>query len=263
MDPDRWEFANEWFLRGQKHLLKNIVRRKQSSRISSSFFQGKHEELEDEALATEIARLKEEQKSLEEEIQGMNKRLETTEKRPQQMMAFLSRVVEDPDVLSRIMLEKERWQLGAKKPRLISSAATTATTSSSSSSGMAVKTEFEEEEAPVGPVISSSPEIENFCQPPPTEEMIGGTTTSSDWHTIIGTGRPRITQQAYHWNAVPRPLTAVGSNRMDNNAAMSARGGGMYSGCENSKGETSYVKEMAAESSPPPPYPFSLLEGGF
>lgn len=264
MDPDRWEFANEWFLRGQKHLLRNIVRRKHSGRINcASLFPGKREDqLEDEALAMEIRRLKEEQKSLDEELQGMNRRLEATEKRPQQMMAFLCKVAEDPDVLSRILQDRKRKQIGEKKRRLISSTATAmATTSSSSSSGMAVKREFEEEEATVGAIISSSSpetstgfEIGRFCQ--------DGTTSGwwSQQRNAI-TGRPRLTQQAYHYNAVSSPLTAVAGN----NAAMSARVGvgGSYSGCEDNKGKISFVTEMAAESSARPPYPFSLLEGGF
>lgn len=264
MDPDRWEFANEWFLRGQKHLLKNITRRKHGGGGGGGGggrnghghghgydHYGSHLDLEDDVMVMEIAKLKEEQKALDAELQGMNKRLETTEKRPQQMMAFLSNVVEDPQILSRILLERERKQqqlADNKKRRLIPP---TTAASSSSSSGLAVtnsvKTEFEEDEATVGNVMSSSPEtgfeIENSrreAAPPP------------DWW-----GQRRDGQQGYYGYydcvAAPTPLTVVSPPAM----------GGAFLGWEDreSMGRVSIISEMAAENSSLPPCPFSLLEG--
>ncbi|KAG5134395.1 hypothetical protein JHK82_025583 [Glycine max] len=241
VDPDRWEFANEWFLRGQKHLLRNIARRKHGGAGRSNFNLHSHhhplkvEELDDEAMVMEIARLKEEQKALEEELQGMNKRLETTEKRPQQMMAFLSKVVEDPQVLSRILREREKKHLGEKKRRLIPPPTTTAaTTSSSSSSG--IKTEFEEDEGNYN-IMSSSPETgleidnNNICSP-----LAAGYWGEQGCH-------------GYNRGAVTAPLTVVAP-------AVPTMGGGYL-------GRGVFFGEMAAEGNAVPPYPFSLLEGGF
>lgn len=192
----------------------------------------KLEELDDEAMVMEIAKLKEEQKALDEELRGMNKRLETTEKRPQQMMAFLSKVVEDPQVLSRILRERERKHLSEKKRRLIPSSSTAATSSSSSG----IKTEFQEDEG--NNIISSSPEtgleIDN-------NNIIYSPATVGYWGE----------QGCYGYNCggVTTPLTVV-------TQAAPAMGGGYL-------GRGSYFGEMAAEGSALPPYPFSLLEGGF
>uniref|UniRef100_A0A6J1DUU1 Heat stress transcription factor C-1-like n=1 Tax=Momordica charantia TaxID=3673 RepID=A0A6J1DUU1_MOMCH len=103
VDPDKWEFASHWFLRGQKHLLKNISRRRHNR---NSYFQVKCED--DEELAMEIAKLKEEQRALEIEVESMNKRIEATEKRPQQMMAFLYKIIENPEILPRMILQNRR-----------------------------------------------------------------------------------------------------------------------------------------------------------
>ncbi|CAL5186486.1 unnamed protein product [Lathyrus oleraceus] len=270
VDPDRWEFANEWFLRGQKHLLKNIVRKKHVGGVGNGrnnnnnnncyFNEVKFEDFEeDEAMVTEIMKLKEEQRNLDQELQGMNKRLETTEKRPQQMMAFLCNVVEDPQILSRILNQREKQiVLDKKKRRMISPVMTVPvadTSTSSDSSGMAVgnsmKTEFEEDEVTVANnMMSSSPEtgfeIDYFHRAPPREVTpVGG------WW-----GQTEIGQMGYGYDCKvsPTTLTAVTP------AAPFMRGENSGDG---KMGGVEVFSEMAAENSSLPPYPFSLLDGSF
>ncbi|KAL8209560.1 hypothetical protein R6Q57_020639 [Mikania cordata] len=109
VDPDRWEFANEWFLRGQEHLLKNIGRKRQANGRGKSPANKRIDDDDDDEstiMEMEIAKLKQEQKVLEQELVVMNKRLEATERRPEQMMTLLCKVAEDPAILQRMMLEK-------------------------------------------------------------------------------------------------------------------------------------------------------------
>ncbi|KAK9055052.1 hypothetical protein SSX86_026132 [Deinandra increscens subsp. villosa] len=108
VDPDLCEFANEWFSRGQIHLLKNICTRKQNFTMHLSCEDDEEDEIE---MTIEIAKLKQEQKELEKEMLGLNKRIEATERRPKQIMALLCLVAGDPSILPRMMLKTEQKRL--------------------------------------------------------------------------------------------------------------------------------------------------------
>lgn len=131
VDPDRWEFANEGFLRGQKHLLKNIHRRKpvQIQQLSPSLgscvevgkfgLEGEVERLKRDknVLMLELVRLRQQQHNTECEMQTMNQRLQTTEQRHQQMMSFLAKAMQNPSFLAQLVQQKEKKQLAAARKR--------------------------------------------------------------------------------------------------------------------------------------------------
>ncbi|KAG1346365.1 heat shock factor protein HSF30 [Cocos nucifera] len=136
VDPDRWEFANEEFLGGQKHLLKNIKRRRNIAQSS----QHQHETgacvelgqfgLETEAdrlrrdcnvLMAEVMKLKQQQQNSQAQLFAMEERIEGTERKQQQTMAFLGRALKNPIFVQQLILRMEqKKQLGrvSKKRRL-------------------------------------------------------------------------------------------------------------------------------------------------
>ncbi|CAN6221096.1 unnamed protein product [Urochloa humidicola] len=112
VDPDRWEFAHASFLRGQTHLLRNIVRRGSSAAGGGNGGGGKRKDAaastepsaEDMAMvATEVVRLKQEQRAIDDRVASMWRRVQETERRPKQMLAFLLKVVGDRDRLHRLV----------------------------------------------------------------------------------------------------------------------------------------------------------------
>ncbi|KAK1438313.1 hypothetical protein QVD17_04120 [Tagetes erecta] len=128
VDPDRWEFANEGFLRGQKHLLKTIVRRKsasghpqppqqphqQTSSVGACVEVGKfgiEEEVErlkrdKNVLMQELVRLRQQQQSTDNQMQSMVQRLQGMEQRQQQMMSFLAKAVNSPGFLANFVQQQ-------------------------------------------------------------------------------------------------------------------------------------------------------------
>eukprot|EP00249_Psilotum_nudum_P015247 c25223_g2_i2 orf=271-897(+) len=131
VDPDRWEFANEGFIRGQRHLLKNIHRRKPSSHghsqqqqqqqqhaqnstlgcveVGKFGLEGEIERLKRDknVLMMELVRLRQQQQSTERELQSLGQRLQAMEQRQQQMMAFLAKAMQNPGFLAQLVQQNE------------------------------------------------------------------------------------------------------------------------------------------------------------
>ena len=122
VDPDRWEFANEGFLRGQGHLLKNIRRRKPPAQNASnqqslgSYLEVGHFGYDAEIdrlkrdkqlLMAEVVKLRQEQQNTKTNLKAMEDRLQGTEQKQQQMMAFLARVMRNPEFLKHLVSQNE------------------------------------------------------------------------------------------------------------------------------------------------------------
>ncbi|TKV91401.1 hypothetical protein SEVIR_9G094300v4 [Setaria viridis] len=134
VDPDRWEFANEGFLRGQRELLKTIKRRRPPSSPSAQQGQGQGQGqaqspaaflevgqfgLEGEVhrlqrdkgiLLAEVVKLRQEQQATRAQMQAMEERITTAEQKQQQMTVFLARAMKNPDFLRMLVDRQGRRQ---------------------------------------------------------------------------------------------------------------------------------------------------------
>ncbi|PIN21446.1 hypothetical protein CDL12_05870 [Handroanthus impetiginosus] len=112
VDPEQWEFANEDFVRGQPHLLKNIHRRKPVHSHSTpnipslpplieSERKGYMEDIErlkcdKESLNAELQRYKEEQQGLKVEMRALTDRVLNVEHQHAKMLSSLSETLREP-----------------------------------------------------------------------------------------------------------------------------------------------------------------------
>ncbi|KAB2632274.1 heat stress transcription factor A-1d [Pyrus ussuriensis x Pyrus communis] len=129
VDPDRWEFAHEGFLRGQKDLLKSINRRKPAHGHSHQQPQPSHGQnsigacvevgkfgLEEEVerlkrdknvLMQELIRLRQQQQYTDNQLQTMLQRLQGMEQRQQQMVSFLAKAMHSPGLFTQFVQQNE------------------------------------------------------------------------------------------------------------------------------------------------------------
>lgn len=134
VDPDRWEFANEGFLMGHKHLLKYIRRRKVSSSSASSSSSSSQVVLSQQQnvvpcveigqygtdaetdrlrrvkqnLTMELVELRQQQQNTRIYLQSMEQRIRGTEQKQQRMMTFLARAMQNPAFINQLVKQKEK-----------------------------------------------------------------------------------------------------------------------------------------------------------
>ncbi|XP_027935064.1 heat stress transcription factor A-6b-like [Vigna unguiculata] len=123
VDPDKWEFANEMFLRGKRILLKSIRRRKTNHQshaaqqgvvdpcVEVGLFglDGEVDRLkrDRQVLMVELVKLRQQQQNTRVHIQAMEGRLKKTEQKQQQMMNFLARAMQNPNFVQQLVQQKE------------------------------------------------------------------------------------------------------------------------------------------------------------
>jgi len=209
VDPYRWEFANEGFLRDKRELLKTIKRRRPPS--SPSAQQGQEQPpaaclevgqfgLEGEVprlqrdkgiLLAEVVKLRQEQQATRAQMQAMEERITTAEQKQQQMTVFLARAMKNPSFL-RMLVDRQGLAgrrreledaLSKKRRRPIECLPRDGESSSSAAA-----------EAAVGDYISGLPVGVNGVAEPDDDEGRrddrggGGEDTESFWMELLNLG---------------------------------------------------------------------------
>ncbi|XP_049362500.1 heat shock factor protein HSF8-like [Solanum verrucosum] len=195
---DNWKFSNDGFLRGQKHLLKNISRRKPAHGQSQQQQQqqlhgqsvsigacvevgnfGLEKEVEwlkrdKNVLMQELVKLRQHQQTTDNQMQTMVQNLQIMEQRQQQMMSFLAKAVNSPGFLAQFVQQQNdnnKRKMEGNKKRRIRPDIPSDDHSVSPADGQLVKYQPIMNEAAKGmlrqiPKLDSSPRLENFSNSP-------------------------------------------------------------------------------------------------
>ncbi|TMW98813.1 hypothetical protein EJD97_003429 [Solanum chilense] len=132
IDPERWEFANEEFLKDQKHLLKNIHRRKpihSHSHPPGSTVDPERAAFEEEidkltreksGLEANVSRFRQQQSAAKLQLEELTGRVGSIEQRQESLLIFVEKAIQNPDFVERLAQKLESMDISAfsKKRRL-------------------------------------------------------------------------------------------------------------------------------------------------
>ncbi|KAG4929595.1 hypothetical protein AAZX31_17G052300 [Glycine max] len=133
VDSDRWEFANEGFQGGKKHLLKNIRRRSKCNKLHQGAFNMMKPDVDSEVeklkkdqniLKVEILKLRQQQENSHVQLTNVQERIRCAEMKQFQMMYFLTRMARRPAFVEQLVhkIRRKREIDGndmVKRPRLM------------------------------------------------------------------------------------------------------------------------------------------------
>ncbi|PWA94899.1 winged helix-turn-helix DNA-binding domain, Heat shock transcription factor family [Artemisia annua] len=128
IDPDQWEFANDEFIRGKRHLLKNIHRRKPihshstppQGTLSTALSPSERQEYEDDikklknetgSLRLQLQNHKRENQENETKITSLNERLHSIKLKQRKMISFLAQLLEKPKISLETNIKKRRLMI--------------------------------------------------------------------------------------------------------------------------------------------------------
>lgn len=212
VDPDRWEFANEGFLAGQRNLLKTIKRRRNLTQsqamqqetggscieLGEFGLEGEIERLRRDraVLMAEIVKLRQQQHNSREQLSAMEARLLVTEKKHQQMMNFLAEALSNQSFIQQLAQNRELKGVEMKRKRRLTASLSLENLQNDSGAIRAV---------PIESVVDYS------CQ----EQQEGLTTIESEMETLLSAYDNESSSEVKDYTALSSVPTGNESNLGD------------------------------------------------